>query len=89
MPPFSSNLIAEKWFAYTKNIPSKTLIFIKLIGIGVPIQLLSSLYYGGTGLNRQVQNQLISNSVEYCKEAPLVIILFIVLGKIHLQILFI
>ena len=85
---FSSNLIAEKWL-HTENIPIKKLAyFIKLIGIGVPIQLVSSLYYGALfGLNEQVR----ANSYQILwniARAALVIILFIVF-KPSLEIYFI
>lgn len=85
---FSSNLIAEKWL-HTENIPIERLAyFIKLIGIGVPIQLVSSLYYGALfGLNEQVR----ANSYQILwniARAALVIVLFIVF-KPSLEIYFI
>ena len=85
---FSSNLIAEKWL-HTENIPiEKLAYFIKLIGIGVPIQLVSSLYYGALfGLNEQVR----ANSYQILwniARAALVIVLFIVF-KPSLEIYFI
>lgn len=56
-----SNYIAAHWLTSDK-IPVTTLAYyIKLIGIGVSIQLLSSLYFGALfGLNKQIQ----ANSIQ-------------------------
>ena len=51
-----SPVIANKWLT-TNNLDSKSLIyFIRLIGVGVSIQLISSFYFGALfGLDIQVQ----------------------------------
>lgn len=85
---FSSDLIAQKWLHAEYISNEKLAYFIKLIGIGVPIQLVSSLYYGALfGLNEQVRAnayQMLWNIAR----AALVIILFVVF-KPSLEIYFI
>jgi len=57
---FFSDIIASKWLT-SNSIPFEDLSnYIKLIGVAVPIQLLSSLYFGALfGLNYQVKANLI------------------------------
>lgn len=76
-----SKLIANNWLK-SETIPIDDLVFyIQLIGIGVPIQLLSSLYFGALfGLNNQIRANYIQIIWNVFKSG-IVIVFFIFFGS--------
>jgi O-antigen/teichoic acid export membrane protein len=74
---FGSNFIANHWLNSEIISPGDLSYYVSLIGAGVCIQLLSSLYYGSLfGLNEQVQANYIQITWNVFKNG-VIIVLFI------------
>ncbi|WP_313359970.1 oligosaccharide flippase family protein [Empedobacter sp.] len=78
---FSTGFIVDHWIS-SKGIPRNELIFnVRLIGIGVTTQLISSLYFGALfALNNQVRSNLIQLLWSFSRSA-LVFVLFVLFSK--------
>lgn len=78
---FSAGFIVDHWIS-SKGIQREELIFnVRLIGIGVTTQLISSLYFGALfALNSQVRSNLIQFAWSFSRSA-LVFLLFILFSK--------
>lgn len=76
-----SELITSRWII-AKEIPGERLsYYVKLIGLGVTTQLISSLYFGALfALNNQIKSNLLQIGWSFFKSA-LVLLLFIVFSK--------
>ncbi len=78
---FSSNFIAEHWISSNGIRKEELSYYVRLIGIGVTSQLISSLYFGALfALNNQVRSNLLQLGWSFSRSA-LVFILFIVFSK--------
>ena len=78
-----SELIAKKWLV-SETIPVSDLKnYIQLIGIGIPIQLISSLYFGALfGLNHQVRANMLQIVWNVFKSGAVVFVLMLTKGNL-------
>lgn len=78
---FNANIIVDHWI-FSKGISTADLVYyVRLIGIGVTTQLVSSLYFGALfSLNNQVKSNLLQFAWSVSKSA-IVFVLFIIFSR--------
>ena len=78
---FSSEFISSRWISAKEISNEKLVYYVKLIGVGVTTQLISSLYFGALfALNKQVKSNLMQIAWSFFKSA-VVFLLFILFSK--------